>query len=367
MIRFNRLSSRPISWMNVGNKLIIVVLIFVGGCSQLGPKVLTSGRPLYNIAVQETEAQQLLLNIVRQRYRDPVLFLDVTSISSGFSRQAVAGLSGNTGSSKIGGTLGGSISENPFITYAPNTGETFVRQMMTPLDLRTLALVVQAGWSIKRMLLIVGDSVNQLRNVPGDSNPETGYLKFQEAVSSLRDLQRNGMISLGVESAGEGATPNLYLLIAKDAVESEPFRRVCESIKVACDGQPLRLRHALGMSNDSNTMVLATRSMFSAMFFLATGVDVPEKDITSGVAPRNSIVPGGPFDKQGTGESLFQVHSSDEEPELARVKVFYRDSWFYIADDDEDSKVTFALVSMLVMLQSGNQAKITPLITLPVG
>ena len=84
--------------MNVGNKLIIVVLIFVGGCSQLGPKVLTSGRPLYNIAVQETEAQQLLLNIVRQRYRDPVLFLDVTSISSGFSRQAVAGLSGNTGS-----------------------------------------------------------------------------------------------------------------------------------------------------------------------------------------------------------------------------------------------------------------------------
>jgi hypothetical protein len=121
------------------------------------------------------------------------------------------------------------------------------------------------------------------------------------------------------------------------------------------------------MSNDSNTMVLATRSMFSAMFFLATGVDVPEKDITSGVAPRNSIVPGGPFDKQGTGESLFQVHSSDEEPELARVKVFYRDSWFYIADDDEDSKVTFALVSMLVMLQSGNQAKITPLITLPVG
>ena len=367
MKKFNRFSSYLVFGVSIWNVLTIAVTIFVGGCTQLGPRVLTSGRPLYNIAVQETEAQQLLLNIVRQRYRDPVLFLDVTSISSGFSRQAAAGVSGNTGSSHVGGTLGGSISESPFITYAPNTGETFVRQMMTPLDLSTLALVVQAGWSIKRTLLIVGDSVNQLRNVPGDSNPESGYLKFQEAVSSLRDLQRSGMISLGVEPAEEGAAPNLSLLIAPDAVDSEPYLRVCKSIKVACDGKPLHLRHALGMSSDSNMMVLATRSMFSAMFFLATGVDVPQKHVLSGVAPRNSIVPGGPFDKTGTGESLFQVHSSDEEPELARVKVFYRDSWFYIADNDQDSKVTFALVSMLVMLQSGNQAKITPLITLPVG
>ena len=367
MKKLKRFNSYHVFGVSIWNMLAISAVILVSGCAQLGPKVLTSGRPLYNIAVQETEAQQLLLNIVRQRYRDPVLFLDVTSISSGFSRQATAGLSGNTGSSNVGGALGGSISENPFITYAPNTGEAFVRQMMTPLDLTTLALVVQAGWSIKRTLLIVGDSVNQLRNVPGDLNPESGYLKFQEAVSSLRELQRSGMISLGVEEGEAGSKPNLSLLIAPDAVDSEPYRRVCESIKIACDGQPLQLRHALGMSNASNMMVLATRSMFSAMFFLATGVDVPARDLTSGVAPRNSIVPGGPFDKAGTGESLFQVHSSDEEPELARVKVFYRGSWFYIADNDEDSKVTFALVSMLVMLQSGNQAKITPLITLPAG
>jgi hypothetical protein len=47
--------------------------------------------------------------------------------------------------------------------------------------------------------------------------------------------------------------------------------------------------------------------------------------------------------------------------------VFYRDSWFYIADNDASSKVTFALVSMMMMLQSGNTPKITPLITIPAG
>jgi hypothetical protein len=346
---------------------LLAVLVFLGGCAQFGPKALSAGRPLYNIAVQETESQQLLLNIVRQRYRDPVLFLDVTSISSGFNRQASAGWLGNTGSSNIGGTLGGSISESPFITYAPNTGEAFVRQMMTPLDITTLALIVQAGWSIERTLLIVGESVNELRNTPSDRNPQTGYLKFHEAVSSLRDLQRAGKLSLGAEIVKDDDEPRLSLLVAPDAVKSEPYLKVCEAIRVACDGRPLHLRQAIGASIDDETMVLATRSLFSAMYFLSQGVDVPEKDVAAGVASRKSVVSGGPFDQAGTGETLFHIRTSAEEPKTASVKVFYRDSWFYVADNDADSKVTFALVSMIMMLQSGNEAKIIPLITLPVG
>ena len=340
---------------------------FLGGCAQLGPQVLSSGRPQYNIAVQETESQQILLNIVRQRYRDPVLFLDVTSISSGFSRQASAGISGNSGSSDISGLLGGSISESPFITYAPNTGEAFVRQMMTPLDINTLALIVQAGWSIERTLLIVGDSVNQLRNTPSDNNPQTGYLKFHQAVSSLRDLQREGKLSLGAEQTKDGSEPQLSLMVAPDAIDSEPYRKACETLKVACDGRPLKLRHAIGAAIDDETMLLATRSLFSSMYFLSQGVDVPAEDVAQGYVSRSSIVAGGPFDQAGTGESLFLVHSSEQEPEHAAVKVFYRDSWFYIEDNDASSKVTFALVSMIMMLQSGNTAKITPLITIPVG
>ena len=68
----------------VGATLLALAL---GACAPFGPQALRAGRPAYNEAVQQTEAQQLLLNIVRQRYNDPVLFLDVTSISSGASRQ----------------------------------------------------------------------------------------------------------------------------------------------------------------------------------------------------------------------------------------------------------------------------------------
>jgi hypothetical protein len=342
----------------------------LGGCVQLGPQVLSAGRPLYNDAVQQTESQQLLLNIVRQRYSDPLLFLDVTSISSGFSWGASAGLAGTfnpSGSDSRSGALGANISESPFITYAPNTGEKFVRQMLTPIDLRTVALIVQAGWSIERVLLIIGESVNHVRNSPAGANENSGYVRFREVASALRDLQRDGLLSVGAEPVEGSDEPGLTLLVDPAAVDSASYRLVCESIKVACDGSPLRLRQAIGASSDGQTMALSTRSLFSSLYFLAQGIDVPPADLAQGSASTLAYVAGSPFEQSGTQGSLFRVHSSDAEPKFASVKVFYRGSWFYIADNDADSKTSFALVSMLHMLQSGDTAKITPLITLPIN
>lgn len=349
--------------------MAIALATGLSGCVQVGPRILSDGRPLYNVAVQETESQQLLLNIVRQRYNDPILFLDVTSISAAYTWEATAALLGNSigaGADSYGGALGGRVTESPFITYAPNTGKKFVQQMLTPMDLRTVALIVQAGWSIERVLLIMGESINELRNNPAATDAVTGYARYQEAAKSLRALQKNGDLSLGVgEPVKKKDKPQLSLLVAADASKSEPYLTFCKSINVACDGSPLVLRHAIGTSSDGKTMAMSTRSLNSAMYFLAQGVEVPEGDVSSGYASSN--VASGPLVKGQTGERLFHVLSSSDEPEHAAVKVHYRDSWFYIADSDADSKTTFALVSMLVMLQSGDASKVTPLITLPAG
>jgi len=369
----DKVSSRGFDTRTTLSKKLFGALLLaaiLGGCAQLGPQVLTTGRPLYNVAVAQTESEQLLLNIVRQRYNDPLLFLDVTSISSGFSRGASANLLGTlvpSGRDVVVGSLGANIGETPFITYAPNTGEKFVRQMLTPLDLRTVALIVQAGWSIERVLLIIGESVNQVRNTAAGKDADNGYLKFQELAAALRDLQRDGLLSVGAEPAEKGEDPGLTLMIDPTAVDSATYRTICEAIRVACDGGPLRLRQAIGISSDGKTMALATRSLFSALYFLAQGVDVPSRDTAARVASGSSYATAGPFDQTNTRGQLFRVRTSATEPSLASVKVFYRDAWFYVADDDIDSKVTFALVSMLVMLQSGDTAKITPLISLPVN
>jgi hypothetical protein len=229
-----------------------------------------------------------------------------------------------------------------------------------------VALIVQAGWSIERVLLIMGESINELRNNPAATDAATGYTKFQEVAKSLRALQKNGDLSLGVgETKKKKDKPQLSLLVAPDAARSEPYLTFCKSINVACDGSPLVLRHAIGTSSDGQTMAMSTRSLNSAMYFLAQGVDAPEGDVSNGFASGN--IAAGPLVKSQSGERLFHVQSSAEEPEYAAVKVHYRNSWFYIADNDADSKTTFALVSMLVMLQSGDTSKVTPLITLPAG
>lgn len=345
-----------------------VIAVSLSACAQVGPKALSTGRPAYNVAVQQTEAQQLLLNIVRQRYGDPLLFLDVTSISAGFTVEANANLLGNVfngSSDSTIGSLGGSMSETPYIFYAPNTGEKFVRQMLTPLDLQTVALILQAGWSIERVLLLVGESVNELYNSAGGDPTGRGYREFQEVASALRDLQRDGRLVIGVEPPKDEEEGKLALMIAPDAVESAPYKSACENLEVACDGRPLRLRRAFGAGSDGETMSLATRSLFSALYFLAQGVDVPADDAAAGIAST-----GLTFGDEASGWSdkraeLFRVRSSASEPKRAAVKVRYRDSWFYIADNDADSKVTFALLSMLITLQSGDTSKITPLLSLP--
>ena len=86
-----------------------------------------------------------------------------------------------------------------------------------------------------------------------------------------------------------------------------------------------------------------------------------------GNAVRFNAIPGGPFDPAPGEDVLFHVRTSAEEPENASVKVYYRDAWFYIADNDADTKVTFALVSMLLTLQAGGTGGVTPMVTLPVN
>ena len=47
----------------------------LSGCTSIGARGLELSRTSFNTAIQQTDAEQLLLNIVRQRYSDPVMFL----------------------------------------------------------------------------------------------------------------------------------------------------------------------------------------------------------------------------------------------------------------------------------------------------
>jgi hypothetical protein len=54
------------------------------GCTRLSPTVIQASASDYNVAIQRVTDEQLLLNLVRLRYRDPPYFMQVTSLSSQF-------------------------------------------------------------------------------------------------------------------------------------------------------------------------------------------------------------------------------------------------------------------------------------------
>ncbi len=328
----------------------LMCAVALAGCAQLGPRYLAAGRPLYNEAVQQTDAQQLLLNIVRQRYNDPVLFLDVTNITSKSTYSVssnVTAIIPFSGTGSLEPEFGPRVEDSPLIFYTPNNGEKFVRQVLTPLDLRTLALVLQAGWSIERVLLLAGESMNGIRNAAGDD--------YRTLVSALRDLQRSGDMMIGVEAAAAG--PAITLSFSVRARELPAYQSACKMLHSDCGGAPVVLRHGFGAPVAHGApATLATRSIYSALYFLADGVEVPAADTNGAARAPGPVMPS---------EDLFRVRTSPSEPARAAVKVRYRDAWFYIADNDGDTKVTFALLSMLLTLQAGDSAKVAPLITLP--
>ena len=64
---------------------------------------------------------------------------------------------------------------------------------------------------------------------------------------------------------------------------------------------------------------------------------------------------------------LLTVLSSDEEPTNAAIAVQHRGTWFYIADSDLKSKMTFTRLNGLFEVTAGRVAGSTPILTIPVN
>ncbi|TAK99503.1 MAG: hypothetical protein EPO08_16260 [Rhodospirillaceae bacterium] len=347
-----------------------VIASTLSACAPLGPSTIDWSRTHYNEALQQTEAQQLLLNIVRQRYSDPVMFLDVTAISNSTTRSANLSLGANFQRFVFGGGnigTGGAVAESPIIFYAPNTGEKFVRQILTQIDIRTISLLLQSGWSIERVLMVAGDSINGIRNTNAgrDSNGQPPYAQYRDLVDALRDLQRDGLLTTSMEASGAGGVDTLVFTPSSTAIASEPYLKVCKTLGLGCDGRAMRLQIGVGAPpTGSGKVVLTTRSLYAAFYFLSEGVDVPPGDLQKGyVKPRESS--GGPFDR-ASGD-LFRVLSSSAEPSDSAVKVRYRNTWYFIADSDLDSKTTFGLLNIMLMLEGSDISRVSPLVSVSPG
>ena len=116
-----------------------------------------------------------------------------------------------------------------------------------------------------------------------------------------------------------------------------------------------------------NQLTVRTRSISSILFYLSQNIDVPKDHADAGLVTITRANTGDEFDWDKTpAGALFKIKTSREQPEMAYLSVPYRGYWFYIADDDLQSKSTFMLLMQLFDLQAGQTKYTGPTLTLPV-
>jgi hypothetical protein len=397
---------------------LAVIPLFLSGCG-LGPTMMRANHLTYNDAVQFTERQELLLNIVRLRYNEGPEFLATSSISTQFSIDLSATAGATAGDDQelrtnllnIGGAVG--YSERPTITFTPRNEKEFTQQLISPVELEIIFLLVNYGWDIDRVLRLTADGINGLRNETIREAPSENYelqlREFTQTVKDLRRLQQSGLVEISFELEETGLSGplsaekvkledilkankddyrleyreqtktyhlkkinrNLILRFSRNAFQHPELQQIVKRLKLAPGVQTYRIVNAPGsqikaseISRDSNDFILSTRSVLGTMAYLAQGVAVPEQHSETGVVSSERR------DRSAEGiiSDLFQVKVKKEKPIQASHAVPYKGYWFYVEENDISSKRTIGVLNSLVRLKiRATGAQNIPVLTLPVG
>lgn len=337
--------------------LLLSLALSLGGCAHLGPGSIQGNRLDYNMAIQQTNDQELLLNLVRLKYRDRLYFLNVERVVSAmeFNRSIGAGATFPPGVDPTYSLspVSAAYNEKPSVFYTPLEGDKFVRQMLTPINLETILLLTRSGWSIERVLLQTVQTMNDLKNAPSASGPtpdlEPEFRGFREAVRSLRALQMRGLVGFGRSGSDSG---EYELRLASEAANDPNAIRFRSLLNL--DPALTRYRVLIGIdAPDRQSIAVSTRAMTGVLYYLSQGVRSPKADREGGRVTQIRTASGEAFDWNAMLEGVLSIDSASARPEHAAVAVPYRGSWFYIRDNDLQSKTTFSLLAQLMTLQAG--------------
>ena len=342
--------------------------------NQFGPRAIKKTHSAYNESVCSSLDEQLLTNMVRMKYRDNPFFLEINSIThaqeqSGkfdlnFEKTIIGGSNRYQGILKPG--IGGASIERPTVYYTPLTGKAFIEKLLTPIQLPIIISLVQSGWRVDRVFNLCIERINNLYNAPTASGPtpiaKPKFEEFSRFISLLKVLHDNELITFG-ELPGK-----TFSDFAIKIENNNQYSTEIDEFKTLA-GIDLNLNSFKLKSNfmdlGKGKLVFRLRSLMGMMFMLAQGIDVPEDHIKKGLVTVTVNDDGTEFDWNKLGKHFLDIkcRKSALKPDNAFIACRYRDTWFYISDDDLESKTTFMLLSQIFTLQS-SRYKNEPLLIL---
>jgi len=338
------------------------------GCVHLGPKTIPVDRFDYSTAIADSWKQQTLLNIVKLRYMDLPVFVEVASIVSGYSLQTGGNIGGTVSSSAaIQGNFAAAgvqaiYTDRPTITYVPLTGEKFLTGLLTPIDPKRIFFMLQSGYSADFILALTVESLNGVRNrstaggLVREADPE-----FFRALKLLREIQIAGAVGMRVEE-DKAKNSTAVLFFRRDDVPADIVEKGAEIrrlLRLAPDAQKFTLTYS-PMRGADNELTVNSRSLMQIMGAFASYINVPEVHLKD-----HSAMPSFEHVAADKRTSEVLIHSGTDKPASSFAAVRYRDHWFWIDDGDWQTKRALTAVMFFFTLADTGESGKLPLITIP--
>ena len=339
------------------------------GClhPKIGPNSLPRDRAFYSVSLADSWKQMTLLNIVKMRYLDPPVFVDIGNIVSSYtlSQNASVGGSIQADGPSGGATLGGAVtfSNSPTITFTPLTGNAYIKGVTTPPPPASIFAAMQNGTPADSILLSSVQSINGLRNQEGSmdgirpADPE-----FHRVRELFRNIQLSGLVRIYVKEEPSKQQTTL-LTIRKSNIPPDlqaagaELRRL---LHLSPDATEFRIVSAPVSSSDTEVAVI-TRSIIGLLTNMALEVEVPSEHVA-----KHQAAPGFEAGRTLPGVvPMIRIHSAKKKPDGAFVDVYYRDTWFWIDDGDLASKRSFVQLMLLFTMADTGGRESLPVVTIP--
>ena len=256
--------------------------------------------------------------------------------------------------------LQGGYQDRPTISYQPQTGSQFIRNLTNPINPGSVLFLLQSGYPADIVFDLTVDTINGLKNrsVSGGqlrpADPE-----FTRMVQAMRKAQISGHVGIRVQHEKE-KQDSVTMFFQDKNIDPELARELAEVRKILGLDPSTRANSESSSAPRRPTPMRSPscRARSSAILSeLSTFVDVPVEHQVSGIAP--------PIGEAGINDQPpFRVLSCAKKPHDPFVAVCYEGQWFWIEKSDFRSKRTLSYLLVLLALSDTGVKENLPVITI---
>jgi hypothetical protein len=350
--------------------LLLLLLFSISGCASFGPTSVDRDRFDYIQAIAISWKQQTLLNIVKLRYSDTPVFLDVSQVIGSYQLQAGFSLGGgvNFGGPPLANTLSlgtaGTYTDRPTVVYTPLTGANFIKVIMTPIPPPALFLLIESGWPADLLLQIGAQSINGISNKKGGVRGRAADPEFGQLLAAIQRVQAAGVVGLRTEVSKETKREATILTLGRKDVAPETVADQALIRKLLGLRPGLReFKIVYGSQAEGDDVIaIQTRSGFQIMVELGSEIEVPADHVAERrTYPPRSEPAAGPDGLL----PLVRIQSGTSAPGDAFAAIKYHDYWYWIDDRDLRSKGIFTFLVVIMTLAEKEEKAPPPVVTIP--